>query len=218
MITFLQYLKYPIYTRDKRIDWSLFLRLFLFYFIILIPISLLSKLSLKLLNLQESEFDLGILKLVFAGLILAPFIEEMIFRLILKPNLKNIFWLCCFTSIMMVFFLMKFNLVYFVIFLSFSLLSFLLFFNKVLLKKVQIFTIRHFNYIFYFNCISFGYYHISNYSIINFKLILFSPLIVLPQVFGGFFLGFIRIRFGIIYSILFHSLINIFPILFLIWS
>lgn len=60
---------------------------------------------------------------------------------------------------------------------------------------------------FYIVAILFGYIHISNYELTP-SVILFSPLLIAPQAFVGLYLGFIRIRFGLIWSIALHACYN----------
>ena len=60
---------------------------------------------------------------------------------------------------------------------------------------------------FYVIGIIFAYVHIFNFEITT-NVLLFSPLLVAPQFFIGLIFGFIRIRFGLIWSILLHSIYN----------
>lgn len=74
----------------------------------------------------------------------------------------------------------------------------------------------HFLYIFYAFTAVFGFYHLLNYEITAIVLI-FSPLLVAPQLVIGAVLGFLRVRFGLLWAILLHAsynLILIGPILF----
>lgn len=64
-----------------------------------------------------------------------------------------------------------------------------------------------FKYIFYFIALGFGFIHITNFEISKTILIL-SPLLVAPQIIAGLILGYIRVRLGLLYSILLHSLFN----------
>lgn len=66
----------------------------------------------------------------------------------------------------------------------------------------------YFNYIFYTLTLIFGFIHISNFELTKTTLF-FSPLLVAPQISAGFFLGFIRIRFGLIWAIVLHALYNL---------
>ncbi|WP_299886515.1 CPBP family intramembrane glutamic endopeptidase [uncultured Lacinutrix sp.] len=66
---------------------------------------------------------------------------------------------------------------------------------------------RQFKYIFYAFAIAFGYVHLFNFEI-HALIILLSPILVLPQIILGMFLGYIRIKLGLPYSILLHGLYN----------
>ncbi|MDO1514637.1 CPBP family intramembrane metalloprotease [Maribacter confluentis] len=62
--------------------------------------------------------------------------------------------------------------------------------------------------IFYAFTILFGLVHISNFEWST-QVILFAPLLVAPQICAGFILGFIRIKFGLLWSIILHGLYNL---------
>jgi len=64
--------------------------------------------------------------------------------------------------------------------------------------------------IFYFFIISFGFIHITNFPI-NTNTLIMTPIITLPQTFLGLMLGYTRLKYGIIYSILMHTLFNLIP-------
>ncbi|TMM57486.1 CPBP family intramembrane metalloprotease [Maribacter algarum] len=66
----------------------------------------------------------------------------------------------------------------------------------------------YFKYIFYVLTLIFGFIHISNFEITKTTLLL-SPILVAPQISAGFFLGFIRVRFGLIWAMVLHSLYNL---------
>jgi len=61
---------------------------------------------------------------------------------------------------------------------------------------------------FYFSAMIFGLSHLFNYSDIYWWMFIASPLITLPYIVMGFFLGYIRMNYGFIYSILFHATVN----------
>jgi len=69
-------------------------------------------------------------------------------------------------------------------------------------KQPKIFKIA-----FYTIGVIFAYVHIFNFEITT-NVLLFSPLLVAPQFFIGLIFGFIRIRFGLIWSIFLHSIYN----------
>lgn len=69
-------------------------------------------------------------------------------------------------------------------------------------KKGQQFRIA-----FYVIAVLFGFVHITNYEMST-NILLLSPILVLPQILLGFYLGFIRVRFGLLWAIALHSLYN----------
>lgn len=60
---------------------------------------------------------------------------------------------------------------------------------------------------FHSSALLFGFIHITNYEI-NTNILLFSPILVAPQIALGFYLGYIRVKFGFIYSVLLHATYN----------
>jgi hypothetical protein len=62
--------------------------------------------------------------------------------------------------------------------------------------------------LFYITSLLFGLFHTINFSG-NFWLILsFSVFLCSPQIIAGLILGYIRLKYGLVYAILFHMLIN----------
>lgn len=70
---------------------------------------------------------------------------------------------------------------------------------------------------FYVFALLFGFMHITNFEI-NTTIILLSPVLVLPQILLGGYFGYIRVRLGLQWSMLLHSMYNgiLFSIGFLI--
>jgi membrane protease YdiL (CAAX protease family) len=66
----------------------------------------------------------------------------------------------------------------------------------------------YFKYVFYGLTLIFGFYHITNFEIST-TILLLSPILVAPQISVGTLLGFIRVRFGLWWSILLHALYNL---------
>ncbi len=67
---------------------------------------------------------------------------------------------------------------------------------------------KYYKVVIYFSALLFAYIHITNYDI-NTDIWLFSPLLVSPQFVIGLFLAYIRVKFGLVWAILFHALHNI---------
>ncbi len=64
-----------------------------------------------------------------------------------------------------------------------------------------------FKSMFYVFAVLFGIVHITNYEIST-NVLLFSPILIAPQTILGGYLGFIRVRFGLLWSILLHAFYN----------
>ena len=71
-----------------------------------------------------------------------------------------------------------------------------------LFKKPKIFRLA-----FYTIGFIFAYVHIFNFEM-NLNVVLFSPLLVAPQFFVGMIFGYIRVKFGLLWSILLHGTYN----------
>lgn len=71
-----------------------------------------------------------------------------------------------------------------------------------LFKKPNSFKIA-----FYTFTIVFAFIHITNFDITK-SVLLLSPILVLPQLFAGIGLGYLRIKFGLRWAILLHCVYN----------
>lgn len=72
---------------------------------------------------------------------------------------------------------------------------------------LTLFSKKYFRIAFYSFAIIFGYVHLLNFEITT-KILIFSPLLVLPQIVLGLVFGYIRVRFGLLYSMLLHGCYN----------
>jgi membrane protease YdiL (CAAX protease family) len=64
-----------------------------------------------------------------------------------------------------------------------------------------------FKYVYYGFAILFGYVHIYNYGITT-NVLLLSPILIAPQIILGLYLGYLRVKLGLLYSVLLHGLYN----------
>ncbi len=71
---------------------------------------------------------------------------------------------------------------------------------------------KTFKIAFYVIAVLFGLVHITNYNM-TINVLLLSPILVAPQTILGGYLGFIRTRFGLQWSILLHACYNAFFVL-----
>jgi membrane protease YdiL (CAAX protease family) len=77
----------------------------------------------------------------------------------------------------------------------------------------------HFKYAYYISVILFGALHLSNFDGLDGQYWAI-PLLVSPQLSAGAFLGFIRTKLGLIWSILLHAahnLVLVGPVLIYLW-
>lgn len=66
----------------------------------------------------------------------------------------------------------------------------------------------YFKYIFYGLTLIFGFYHITNFEIST-TILLLSPILVAPQISVGAIMGFIRVRFGLLWAMVLHAIYNL---------
>ena len=146
-------------------------------------------------------------------LIAAPILEEIMFRLPLKFNRINVF-VALLTFYF--FFYLRYaglyasfwgsQLVITIIFIAFCwFVVFFLFKNSF----YETINTKYYGFLFYLLAISFGLLHITNFiEYVPQNLILFSPIFAFNQVISGIFLGYIRVKKGMIWSIALHVCFN----------
>lgn len=66
---------------------------------------------------------------------------------------------------------------------------------------------NQFRIAFYVFAILFGFVHINNFEITT-NVVILSPILVLPQTLLGGYFGFIRVRFGLLWSMALHASYN----------
>ncbi|MGQ7853262.1 CPBP family glutamic-type intramembrane protease [Pedobacter sp. WC2501] len=81
------------------------------------------------------------------------------------------------------------------------------YFKRIDIRKRLIFQRRSFGYLFYYAAIIFGLTHLGNIKGLTLSDPAF-PLFVSSQIFTGLSLGFIRIKYGLGYSMLLHGCFN----------
>ena len=205
MEQFFQYIKKPIYSEEfEKISWGFFFGLILIYILSAIPTGMVSYIITQSSGITHIPLNVPFYQKVFFGIILAPIGEEIIMRLVLVFNRRNllVFIITCF--ILTVTFVIKQKNM-FVFFSSLTVISGVAYFY---FDQCKVFFINHFRIMFFGSAILFGLFHIFNFNGITISNFYVTPFLVLPQLFMGFILGFIRVKYGYIYGVLFHALIN----------
>jgi len=139
--------------------------------------------------------------------IIAPILEEVIFRLSLIFDPINIA-LSVSTLIALIIHKVCNG---FITIMTFAFL-FLLLYQLVFKYRVEFISFwnKYFKYIFYFLSITFGLVHISNYKFVEVGQYFIAPLLIFPQLAIGFILSFTRVYYkrGFLICIIFHALMN----------
>jgi hypothetical protein len=63
-------------------------------------------------------------------------------------------------------------------------------------------------FILYASITIFSFFHIFNYKVTIYSIIL-APIVVMPQIILGIFLSYVRLKFGILYSVILHTVNNL---------
>ncbi|MEM1312299.1 MAG: CPBP family glutamic-type intramembrane protease [Patescibacteria group bacterium] len=144
--------------------------------------------------------------------ILGPILEELAFRLYLKPYKRSFLIGIYFYLLLLISTLFSYTesltnayyLIGSVIFATLIIIGSFIFIKKVWIEKV---IEKYFRFLVYLSTITFGLIHITNYENLN-QYWWLSLLLVLPQLIVGAVLPYVRVRLGFIWSILTHSLYN----------
>ncbi|MCU0440807.1 MAG: CPBP family glutamic-type intramembrane protease [Bacteroidia bacterium] len=169
----------------------------------------------KAAEIYESLKQLGWLLFYFIGAILFPVIEELLFRLHLKSVKGSyIFYLfiCFVLAVLLInaFFLRTQVAVALFVLLCVFLFTILL--TWPYLKQYQFtcirFLLKYFHIHVWLSAVVFAMMHVTNYTLYSTTALLLSPLLVLPQLFAGLTLSYIRLKYGILSSIIMHGLHN----------
>ena len=135
-------------------------------------------------SLQKIFQEMEPVLIFFFAVIVAPLFEEVMFRLILK-----------FRSNLLILWSIHIGV------------ALHLGQKRSLLKTARQVWDKFYGWIFYLMAVAFGLIHIMNFEP-SLNIYLLAPILVAPQILIGINLGYLRVRFGLIWSILFHALYN----------
>ncbi|SDT25545.1 CAAX protease self-immunity [Mucilaginibacter mallensis] len=138
-------------------------------------------------------------------LLIMPIVEEVIFRLHLIYNWHNV--VISLTVILLYALISFYKLNYT---FNVSLVLFLFCGLGALLATVVLHDTKQLGqWPFVISAVLFGFAHLGNYGTLHISIFYFYIFLVLPQIFAGLILGYIRVNMGIVYAILMHILIDV---------
>lgn len=160
--------------------------------------------TIKLFN----EFPLWLVALLI--IVLIPIIEEFVYRFHLKYRRWVINIYLPIALILTCSFLISISsspISICVTFVSLIILIFYIIFNQKITNYIERIWIRKFNLVFYITTLLFALIHITNYEL-SLTVILLTPILILPQFIGGYFIGYLRIKSGFIWGVTLHMASN----------
>lgn len=215
MTDILSYLKNPFFCENKKPQVVDLLYLLIIYLLAIIPIGIIAFMICNTLKITHKEINLTPWMKLLVGVILAPIYEEIIFRSLLKFKRINVVLFLITISAFILYYIIK-SKIEVALFLSILLLCFisiLIFYSR---NQIESFISSRFKYFFYATILLFGLLHTFNFTGNIYALLAFSFILGGPQLVLGYILGYIRMNHGLVYSILFHMIVNssiIFPII-----
>jgi hypothetical protein len=162
-------------------------------------------------NFQKKAYIGNKFTNVFFLLLYFPLLEELVYRLPLRIKKYNLL----ISAFLFIFFLQGQglkdfytlnNVLFFKIIIFFLISVFLFYKEKIMIDFLN----QYFSYFFYFITFVFAFSHIWNFvdtlTLKNFYLI---PLLIPPYLISGYFFGFFRVKFGFLWGLLAHTIMNI---------
>lgn len=217
LVLFYHFLKKPSFLKkqkDKKVlakDFAALFLLDLFFAVLLVGLFYIL-LHFNIIREQESADllkEYGILGTLVIACIFAPIFEELFFRWHLRDLHGSIYFAFLSASGLIASqitgSLLQFSIVIAALIIAAFTISFLS-------KKGKLYSLRiwrkSYPYLFYYTAIIFGLIHLSNFK----DLTITDPtflIYIASQTFGGLSLGYIRIKYGLGYSMLFHACFNL---------
>ena len=208
MKDFLEYSKYPVHQKVRE-SWKniLYLQFLLLYVLIGSSAAGFGFVLIKVFDITSRIDQMPYYDLLVQGLLIAPVVEELIFRLLLRKGKRNfyIFSITCVVVITLTAYLHHWD--------SAAIILVILLVGNVLMLLqrngvIDVYDSGLYRCLYFGSILAFGLVHINNFIFPHPWLWVISPLMVLPQIGLGFILSFIRVKYGIRYSIAFHFIVN----------
>lgn len=155
--------------------------------------------KLKSINIISQKF--GIIYTLIISTIIAPLIEEFIFRYPLVNINKRLLLSIILGIIFSINKVYLFDFNVFNLTITLTILSFVIFFRDFLLNKINIHNIS------FISALLFGFYHIRMIENDNYFFLILA-LYIIPKIVLGIHLNLIRRKYGMKYNIAVHIFIN----------
>ena len=182
-------------------------------------LSILAVVLVRIL-ISAENIEISILDFILIGVFVVPLIEEVIFRLplVFKPFYLSIS--SCFSSLIIIskFYFhtgyLNFDNLFFIRLLIAIVIGIVMYlFTRKYTVLIERFWDIYFKWVYYGSIIMFGSLHITNFELTKENLLLL-PFLTLPQLIAGIYTGYIRVKYGFIYTLIFHSMNNLISLLF----
>ncbi|MGY5850538.1 CPBP family glutamic-type intramembrane protease [Salegentibacter sp. F14] len=221
----MQLLKLSPKTRNLfRNYWLMLGSYFLFFFLLGFISSVIPSIDLE--KYQQTELfnfmNESPLAFVIMAVVIAPVLEESLFRSLIKPSLTEIYiFFCAVLSFIALGFIppeanavLKYSLVVLSAFLLF------LFFSSLrparVLRKLRVFLYRNYISFWFITAGLFGLVHIWNY-IEGWQIDLILFILIFPRIIAGYFFGKIKVENqSLIWPIFLHAMNNAVVVFFLL--
>ena len=192
-----------------------FLQVFLTYFLIVFIFSIITGIVRILFDIS---FVSGLLEtpiFVMLNILAFPILEEIAFRLPLKYERLNL----CLSVLIISYYIISILLagdvvdvnnrliIRIVLSITIAILIYTILGVKKNDQKVGEFWDGHYKMVFYSFLLMFTFRHLDSYML-TISVLFLSPILLLPQFIGGIFFSYARVRFGFMYSVLLHVIIN----------
>jgi len=169
----------------------------------------------KLLGLNlGQEHDTDGWFIFFGFVVIAPLLEETIFRLALRPA-RNRFLLVVAGMTLEIGLRIRFQTtgrqtwLYGGLCLVLAIAAGLAVYHGW--RHIESFWQRQYRWIYYVSSFGFGLAHLFNCDSLTAWHLLFAVLITLPQLVGGLFMGYVRMMYGFWYAVAIHAMNNAVP-------
>ncbi len=208
MTEFLNFLKNPTCsTKFYKPNFYHLLNLFILYIFSVIMLGVFAYMISQIFGISHNKIDLSFSKKILIGFLLAPIYEEIFFRSLLKFNNQNIslFMLNLSGFVAWAVIKEKPELLIVTSFILLTTISLVMALKREIISKWISANIKP---LFYLTSLLFGLFHVINFSGNFWLILLFSAILCSPQIIAGLILGYIRLKYGLVYAILFHMLIN----------